>query len=101
MLPHSIGIAGGKPSRSLYFVGHMDDDLIYLDPHYLKNAVFDFNHIYSKYSFHTSRVGTMPIGSIDPSMLIGFIVFDWDELVGLRMALSDIQREYTVLSLVD
>src|SRR5690606_29132058 len=37
--PQSVGVAGGKPSSALYFVGYEDDDLIYLDPHYTRPAI--------------------------------------------------------------
>ena len=32
-LPQSIGIVGGSPGRSVYFVGCQQDALIFLDPH--------------------------------------------------------------------
>ena len=36
--PHSVGIVGGRPSSSLYFVGHQENNFIYLDPHTLQEV---------------------------------------------------------------
>lgn len=36
--PQSVGIAGGRPSSSYYFVGSQADSLFYIDPHYSKPA---------------------------------------------------------------
>ncbi|KAG6827735.1 hypothetical protein H0H92_010613 [Tricholoma furcatifolium] len=37
--PQSVGIAGGRPSSSYYFVGSQADNLFYLDPHHARQAV--------------------------------------------------------------
>jgi cysteine protease ATG4 len=37
--PQSVGIAGGRPSSSYYFVGSQADSLFYLDPHHARPAV--------------------------------------------------------------
>jgi len=37
--PQSVGIAGGRPSSSYYFVGYQDDSLFYIDPHHTKESV--------------------------------------------------------------
>lgn len=37
--PQSVGIAGGRPSSSYYFVGSQTDNLFYLDPHHARPAI--------------------------------------------------------------
>ena len=37
--PQSVGIAGGRPSSSYYFVGLQEDDLFYLDLHYTRATI--------------------------------------------------------------
>ncbi|EIW67990.1 hypothetical protein TREMEDRAFT_63874 [Tremella mesenterica DSM 1558] len=37
--PQSVGIAGGRPSSSYYFVGTQANSLVYLDPHFTRPAV--------------------------------------------------------------
>ncbi|GJJ09389.1 hypothetical protein Clacol_003611 [Clathrus columnatus] len=37
--PQSVGIAGGRPSSSYYFVGTQGDNLFYLDPHHTRPAI--------------------------------------------------------------
>ena len=37
--PQSIGIVGGRPASSLYFVGCQDDHVIYLDPHQAQQVI--------------------------------------------------------------
>nr|XP_018266846.1 uncharacterized protein I303_00824 [Kwoniella dejecticola CBS 10117]OBR89004.1 hypothetical protein I303_00824 [Kwoniella dejecticola CBS 10117] len=37
--PQSVGIAGGRPSSSYYFVGSQANSLFYLDPHLTRSAI--------------------------------------------------------------
>ncbi|KAF8431945.1 peptidase family C54-domain-containing protein [Boletus edulis BED1] len=37
--PQSVGIAGGRPSSSYYFMGSQADNLFYLDPHHARPTV--------------------------------------------------------------
>ncbi|KAJ2718936.1 hypothetical protein H4S00_003623, partial [Coemansia sp. D1744] len=38
-IPQSVGLVGGKPSRSFYFIGRQGDSLFYLDPHVTRQHV--------------------------------------------------------------
>ncbi|KAL8856909.1 MAG: hypothetical protein Q9178_006498 [Gyalolechia marmorata] len=86
-LPQSVGIAGGRPSSSHYFVGHQGDSFFFLDPHQTRPALPRHNDVaeYSKEdidSCHTRRLRRIPIQEMDPSMLIGFLIRtrqDWDD----------------------
>ncbi|KAL8803506.1 MAG: hypothetical protein Q9223_006147 [Gallowayella weberi] len=86
-LPQSIGIAGGRPSSSHYFVGHQGDNFFFLDPHQPRPALPRRNDVteYSKEdidSCHNRRLRRLPIQEMDPSMLIGFLIRDkgdWDD----------------------
>jgi len=37
--PQSVGIAGGRPSSSYYFLGYQAESLFYLDPHHTRPAI--------------------------------------------------------------
>jgi cysteine protease ATG4 len=75
-IPSFVGIAGGRPNSSLYFIGLQGDDLIYLDPHFSRSALETKSLAeYTKDDFSTYHC-TLPrkinISNLDPSMLLGF-----------------------------
>lgn len=75
-IPSFVGIAGGRPNSSLYFIGLQGDDLIYLDPHFSRPALETKSLAeYTKEDFSTYHC-TVPrkinISNLDPSMLLGF-----------------------------
>ncbi len=67
--PQSVGIVGGRPSASLYFVGHQDANLLYLDPHLPQQAAPLPGALHT---YFCDAVRLMPITSMDPSLAIGF-----------------------------
>ena len=110
--PYCIGIIGGKPKHSLYFVGVHDDKLIYLgellekkvvffkisifnvqplivpvislaDPHYCQDAVDTSKSNFPLNSYHCSTARKLPINRIDPSCTIGFYCKTEDDLNNL------------------
>jgi cysteine protease ATG4 len=85
--PQSLGIAGGRPSSSHYFVGCQGDLFLYLDPHETR-AALSYHANTSDYTeeeistCHTRRLRGLRISEMDPSMLIGFLIrdeADWED----------------------
>jgi cysteine protease ATG4 len=75
-IPSFVGIAGGRPNSSLYFIGLQGDELIYLDPHFSRPALETKSLAdYTKRdfsSYHCTIPRKINIANIDPSMLLGF-----------------------------
>ncbi|MCO5585190.1 hypothetical protein L7F22_039122 [Adiantum nelumboides] len=94
--PQSVGIAGGRPSSSYYFVGYQGNSLFYLDPHHVRSSIAFkhpppsmenddewWAHAYTEQelaTFHNDRPRRMPMKSLDPSMLLGFLIQDEEDL---------------------
>ncbi|KAK4702472.1 cysteine protease ATG4, partial [Phenoliferia sp. Uapishka_3] len=159
--PQSVGIAGGRPSSSYYFVGAQANSLFYIDPHHPRpciplqspppdlfapaqslplssafpprgHAISDsfitvvpdspttpvqnyygdqgrlsdfFEEAYSDASlrtYHTEKVRKMALTSLDPSMLVGFLVrdeADWEDFSSRVRVLS--QAHKPIFSIAD
>ncbi|CAO3647136.1 unnamed protein product [Cunninghamella blakesleeana] len=82
-LPSFVGIAGGRPNSSLYFMGLQNDELIYIDPHFSRCAIetkelMDYT-VEDLATYHCAIPRKIHISQIDPSMLIGFYCRTEDE----------------------
>ncbi|KAJ7670543.1 hypothetical protein B0H17DRAFT_948658, partial [Mycena rosella] len=72
--PQSVGIMGGQPLSSYYFIGVQGEGLFYLNPHHSRWPYFA--HVYSVAdlrTFHCEKVRKMPLMGLDPSMLLGSV----------------------------
>ncbi|BFZ59040.1 Cysteine protease atg4 [Saitoella coloradoensis] len=79
--PHGIGVAGGRPSSSHYFIATQESfthnpNLFYLDPHHPRPHLPLEPTTPDVESVHTRRVRRCRMDEVDPSMLVGYLIRD-------------------------
>ena len=97
--PQSIGIAGGRPSSSHYFIATQASLLFYLDPHetkpylpYRDPSSSDTSYTAEEIaSVHTRRLRAIHLTEMDPSMLIGFLIRNEEDWQDWKKRLSEVK----------
>lgn len=97
-LPQCVGLLGGKPNFALYFVGtthsehgESDDSLIFLDPHFVQQAVKtpqDLKHMKETYFSGGRSAKKISMHSLDPILGIGLLVRNKQDLEQLKLVFS-------------
>ncbi|KAI9787657.1 MAG: Cysteine protease atg4 [Geoglossum umbratile] len=100
-LPQSVGIAGGRPSSSHYFIGVQGLHFFYLDPHQTRPALplHDNPNDYSSEdidSCHTRRLRRLHVKDMDPSMLIAFLIRNEEDWKAWRRSVSQVSGKAVI-----
>lgn len=71
----NVGMIGGRPNQALYFIGYVDDDVLFLDPHKTQRSgsvgnktsqeEIDFDE-----TFHQKYAGRINFLQMDPSLAV-------------------------------
>ncbi|KAG9291499.1 hypothetical protein G9A89_021918 [Geosiphon pyriformis] len=104
--PESVGIAGGKPSSSYYFIGTQGEDLFYLDPHHSR-PIIELKEIdeftdEELATFHCDTLRKIHISQLDPSMLLGFYCRTAAEFEAFCMRVEEVGKSHkSVFTIAD
>jgi len=78
--PQCVGILGGKPRHSLYFIGFQGSEMVGLDPHACRAADDPTNKDCTLKSYHCNSPRKINFSGIDPSIALGFLCQTQQEL---------------------
>lgn len=102
--PQSVGIVGGRPGSSLYFVGCQDENVFFLDPHTVQPTTNAADEDFDMESYFCQVLRHMPMSQIDPSLALGFYCRtegDFESLCTHLAALETQSRSVLLLTVVE
>ncbi|CAI5756144.1 unnamed protein product [Candida verbasci] len=82
---HSVGISGGKPSSSFYFIGYEEQEegnveLLYFDPHFPQV----YENPINVNTYRTKNYNKLKIEDLDPSMMIGILLNNVNDYLNFK-----------------
>ena len=67
-----VGFIGGKVNTASYFIGYVDDYLLFLDPHYNQASITEINNE-SVNTYLKKDIYKLPFSSLQTALTVGFL----------------------------
>lgn len=94
---YTVGIIGGKPNKSMYFVGYQDDYVFYLDPHFVDTAIKPDKIRENIDSFSIKYPYKIKFDEMDPSMAIGFLLKNDEEYNDFKKMYKNKSKIFSII----
>lgn len=95
---------GGKKNKALYFVGYEGDNLIFLDPHFVSDAIpKESHHDFDISSYVWKTPKKLAMTHLDPCLGVGFLVHDaadFNDLVAQLKILKKNDPHNNIISVI-
>lgn len=92
-LKQSVGAIGGRPNSAYYFVGAVEEDLLYLDPHVLQLSVGAIDTHTSLETYSRGTADRMALLSADPSLCLGFFCPTQADFDAVLQEAADLEQQ--------
>lgn len=93
-IPQFQGLISGQGNRAYYIIGRIEKTLLYLDPHYVQEAVTAGNQQSSVPSYFAKGIRLMELQQLATSMSIGFYMRSKEDLDSFFGRLENLQAKY-------
>ena len=86
-----VGFIGGKVNSASYFIGYVDNYLLFLDPHHNQSSITELNNDNVK-TYLQKNIYKLPISSLQPAFTLGFLFRNINEFEQLCAFLKNYNK---------
>ena len=87
-----VGFIGGKVNSASYFIGYMENDLLFLNPHYNQASIYDLNND-NLNTYLNGEIYKFPFNSLQTALTIGFLFKNINEFKDLIQFFKNVNEQ--------
>ena len=89
-----LGFVGGKVQSASYFIGYVNDDLLFIDPHYNQTSVKDLE-VEGISSYINKTIYKLPLTYLQTALTLEFLFRNMEELIDYLIFCKKISEDET------